>query len=106
MPSVVLVHPSFLAAELARAGDILSKRISSSSRPALSTTPSQDLDLPAEEREAIPTEAKLLPGLSAGVRITPLLRERFFGEFDATTLLNYNQVLDLPLFLAAQIRAG
>lgn len=66
----------------------------------------EDLDLPAEEREAIPTEAKLLPGLSAGVRITPLLRERFFGEFDATTLLNYNQVWPRDLVSAAHTEFG
>jgi len=51
----------------------------------------QDLDLPKEDVTSM-AWVWLLSGMSSGVHIAPLLRERSFGDFDDTDMLNYNQV--------------
>lgn len=61
---------------------------------------------PSRSEEECALLAELPPSLAAGVRRTPLLRERWFGELDATPLLNYNKVWPRDLVSAAHDHCG
>lgn len=56
--------------------------------------------------QGLQSDEELPPGLREGVRYTSLLRERFFGEIDGTSLMNYNHVWPRDLVSASHREFG
>jgi broad specificity phosphatase PhoE len=56
--------------------------------------------------QGLQSDDELPAGLREGVRYTSLLRERFFGEIDGTSLMNYNHVWPRDLVSASHTEFG